>query len=70
MLGVTLGTPADYKRLVADYRRIIKHCDPVGKVVNNQVNAASWLYCGRYNVSRQVETAQHEPDRGTPPRLW
>lgn len=45
MLGVTLGTPADYKRLVADYRRIIKHCDPVGKVVNNQVNAASWLYC-------------------------
>jgi alkanesulfonate monooxygenase SsuD/methylene tetrahydromethanopterin reductase-like flavin-dependent oxidoreductase (luciferase family) len=46
MLGVTLGTPADYKRLVSDYRRIIKHCDPVGKVVNNQVNAASWLYCG------------------------
>jgi alkanesulfonate monooxygenase SsuD/methylene tetrahydromethanopterin reductase-like flavin-dependent oxidoreductase (luciferase family) len=46
MLGVTLGTPADYRRLVADYRRIIKHCDPVGKFVNNQVNAASWLYCG------------------------
>jgi alkanesulfonate monooxygenase SsuD/methylene tetrahydromethanopterin reductase-like flavin-dependent oxidoreductase (luciferase family) len=46
MLGVTLGTPADYKRLVADYRRIIKNCDPVGKFVNNQVNAASWLYCG------------------------
>jgi alkanesulfonate monooxygenase SsuD/methylene tetrahydromethanopterin reductase-like flavin-dependent oxidoreductase (luciferase family) len=46
MLGVTLGTPADYKRLVADYRRIIRHCDPVGKFVNNQVNAASWLYCG------------------------
>jgi alkanesulfonate monooxygenase SsuD/methylene tetrahydromethanopterin reductase-like flavin-dependent oxidoreductase (luciferase family) len=46
MLGVTLGTPADYKRLVSDYRRIIRHCDPVGKVINNQVNAASWLYCG------------------------
>jgi alkanesulfonate monooxygenase SsuD/methylene tetrahydromethanopterin reductase-like flavin-dependent oxidoreductase (luciferase family) len=46
MLGVTLGTPADYRRLVSDYRRIIKHCDPVGKFVNNQVNAASWLYCG------------------------
>jgi alkanesulfonate monooxygenase SsuD/methylene tetrahydromethanopterin reductase-like flavin-dependent oxidoreductase (luciferase family) len=46
MLGVTLGTPADYKRLVADYRRIIRHCDPVGKFVNNQVNAAGWLYCG------------------------
>ncbi len=46
MLGVTLGTPADYKRLVADYRRIIRNCDPVGKFVNNQVNAASWLYCG------------------------
>ncbi|HYL60096.1 MAG TPA: LLM class flavin-dependent oxidoreductase [Candidatus Acidoferrales bacterium] len=46
MLGVTLGTPADYKRLVSDYRRIIKHCDPVGKFVNNQVNAASWMYCG------------------------
>jgi alkanesulfonate monooxygenase SsuD/methylene tetrahydromethanopterin reductase-like flavin-dependent oxidoreductase (luciferase family) len=46
MLGVTLGTPADYTRLVSDYRRIIKYCDPVGKVITNQVNAASWLYCG------------------------
>ena len=46
MLGVSLGTIADYRRLVADYRRIIKHCDPVGKFVNNQVNAASWMYCG------------------------
>src|SRR5262249_17185777 len=45
MLGVTLGTPADYKRLVADYRRIIKHCDPVGKTITNRVNAAGWLYC-------------------------
>ena len=55
MLGVTLGTPADYKRLVADYRRIIKHCDPVGKFVNNQVNAASWLYCGEdENEARAV----------------
>lgn len=55
MLGVTLGTPADYRRLVADYRRIIKHCDPVGKFVNNQVNAASWLYCGEdENEARAV----------------
>ncbi|MGH7949160.1 MAG: LLM class flavin-dependent oxidoreductase, partial [Candidatus Binataceae bacterium] len=55
MLGVTLGTPADYKRLVADYRRIIKHCDPVGKFVNNQVNAASWMYCGENEQeARQV----------------
>jgi alkanesulfonate monooxygenase SsuD/methylene tetrahydromethanopterin reductase-like flavin-dependent oxidoreductase (luciferase family) len=55
MLGVTLGTPADYKRLVSDYRRIIKHCDPVGKFVNNQVNAASWLYCGEdENEARAV----------------
>lgn len=55
MLGVTLGTPADYRRLVADYRRIIRHCDPVGKFVNNQVNAASWLYCGEdENEARAV----------------
>jgi len=55
MLGVTLGTPADYKRLVSDYRRIIKHCDPVGKFVNNQVNAASWMYCGEdENEARAV----------------
>jgi len=55
MLGVTLGTPADYKRLVSDYRRIIKHCDPVGNFVNNQVNAASWMYCGEdENEARAV----------------
>ena len=55
MLGVTLGTPARLRRLVADYRRIIKHCDPVGKFVNNQVNAASWLYCGEdENEARAV----------------
>ena len=45
MLGVTLGTPADYRRLVADYRRIIRYCDPVGKFVNDQVGAFTIVHC-------------------------
>ena len=44
-LGVSSGDPRRYEPLVRDYRRIIKTCDPVGAIVNEAVNAFSWLYC-------------------------
>ncbi len=46
LLGVSIGTPEEYEQRVRDYRRIIGSADPVGKFVNNQVNAVGWMYCG------------------------
>jgi alkanesulfonate monooxygenase SsuD/methylene tetrahydromethanopterin reductase-like flavin-dependent oxidoreductase (luciferase family) len=46
LLGVSLGTPDEYRQRVRDYRRIIQDCEPVGKFVNNQVNGVGWMYCG------------------------
>jgi alkanesulfonate monooxygenase SsuD/methylene tetrahydromethanopterin reductase-like flavin-dependent oxidoreductase (luciferase family) len=46
MLGVTLGAPLDYQQMVKDYRRAIRHCEPVGEFVNDQVNGVSFMYCG------------------------
>jgi alkanesulfonate monooxygenase SsuD/methylene tetrahydromethanopterin reductase-like flavin-dependent oxidoreductase (luciferase family) len=44
MLGVSIGTPQEYKQRVDDYRRIINSCEPVGAFVNNQVNGVTFLY--------------------------
>jgi alkanesulfonate monooxygenase SsuD/methylene tetrahydromethanopterin reductase-like flavin-dependent oxidoreductase (luciferase family) len=46
LLGVSIGTPDEYKQRVSDYRRIIKNAQPVGHFVNNQVNGVGWMYCG------------------------
>ena len=44
MLGVSIGTPKDQEGRIADYRRIIKDCEPVGAFVNEQINTLNWLY--------------------------
>jgi alkanesulfonate monooxygenase SsuD/methylene tetrahydromethanopterin reductase-like flavin-dependent oxidoreductase (luciferase family) len=46
LLGVSIGTPAEYEQRIRDYRRIIQDCEPVGAFVNNQVNGVGWMYCG------------------------
>ncbi|MFN0093460.1 MAG: LLM class flavin-dependent oxidoreductase [Dehalococcoidia bacterium] len=44
-LGLTFGTFADQEKKIAEYRRRIRYCDPVGEVVNEQVNTVSFLFC-------------------------
>ncbi|HLF40847.1 MAG TPA: LLM class flavin-dependent oxidoreductase [Acidimicrobiia bacterium] len=44
MLGVSIGTPQDQEARIAEYRRIIQNCDPVGHFVNEQANNLNWLY--------------------------
>ncbi len=46
LLGVSIGTPDEYAQRIADYRRIIQDCEPVGQFVNNAVNGVGWMYCG------------------------
>lgn len=46
LLGVSIGTPDEYKERVAQYRQVIKTAQPVGHFVNNQVNGVGWMYCG------------------------
>lgn len=43
-LGVSFGTPQEYRQRVKDYRRIIRNCEPVGEFVNEQVNGVTFLY--------------------------
>ena len=44
MLGVSIGTPQDQEERIANYRKLIKDCEPVGAFVNEQVNTLNWLY--------------------------
>jgi alkanesulfonate monooxygenase SsuD/methylene tetrahydromethanopterin reductase-like flavin-dependent oxidoreductase (luciferase family) len=44
-LGVSIGTPQEYRKRVEDYRRMIRtDCNPVGEFVNEQVNGVTFLY--------------------------
>ncbi len=43
-LGVSIGTPEEYRKRVEDYRRVIKSCEPVGEFVNEQVNGVTFMY--------------------------
>ena len=54
LLGVSIGTPAQYEQRIADYRRVIRNADPVGKFVNNQVNGVGWMYCGESDEEAQA----------------
>jgi alkanesulfonate monooxygenase SsuD/methylene tetrahydromethanopterin reductase-like flavin-dependent oxidoreductase (luciferase family) len=54
MLGVTLGAPLDYQQMVKDYRRAIRHCEPVGEFVNDQVNGVSFMYCGEDDAEAKM----------------
>jgi alkanesulfonate monooxygenase SsuD/methylene tetrahydromethanopterin reductase-like flavin-dependent oxidoreductase (luciferase family) len=44
-LGLTFGGIAEQEKKIAEYRRRIKSCDPVGAFVNEQVNTVNFLYC-------------------------
>lgn len=44
-LGLTFGGFAEQEKKIAEYRRRIKYCDPVGDVVNEQVNTVNFLFC-------------------------
>jgi alkanesulfonate monooxygenase SsuD/methylene tetrahydromethanopterin reductase-like flavin-dependent oxidoreductase (luciferase family) len=52
-LGLTFGGFAEQEKKIAEYRRRIKSCDPVGSFVNEQVNTVNFLFChddGEYGI--------------------
>lgn len=54
MLGVTLGAPLDYQQMVKDYRRAIRHCEPVGEFVNEQVNGVAFMHCAEDDAEAKM----------------
>jgi alkanesulfonate monooxygenase SsuD/methylene tetrahydromethanopterin reductase-like flavin-dependent oxidoreductase (luciferase family) len=44
-LGLTFGGFKEQESKIAEYRRRIQLCDPVGEFVNEQVNTVNFLYC-------------------------
>ena len=44
-LGLTFGSFREQEGKIAEYRRRIKYCDPVGAFVNEQVNTVNFLFC-------------------------
>jgi len=48
-LGLTFGGFAEQDQKIAEYRRRIRYCDPVGSFVNEQVNTVNFLYCHEDN---------------------
>jgi alkanesulfonate monooxygenase SsuD/methylene tetrahydromethanopterin reductase-like flavin-dependent oxidoreductase (luciferase family) len=44
-LGLTFGGFAEQEKKIAEYRRRIQLCDPVGAFVNEQVNTVNFLFC-------------------------
>jgi alkanesulfonate monooxygenase SsuD/methylene tetrahydromethanopterin reductase-like flavin-dependent oxidoreductase (luciferase family) len=44
-LGLTFGGFGEQEKKIAEYRRRIKVCEPVGEFINEQVNTVNFLYC-------------------------
>lgn len=44
-LGLTFGGFKEQETKIAEYRRRIQYCEPVGEFVNEQVNTVNFLYC-------------------------
>ena len=44
-LGLTFGQFAEQEKKIAEYRRRIQLCNPVGDFVNDQVSSVNFLYC-------------------------
>lgn len=61
-LGLTFGQFAEQEKRIAEYRRRIRHCEPVGEFVNDQVSTVNFLYCheddatGRATGRRMADT--------------
>jgi alkanesulfonate monooxygenase SsuD/methylene tetrahydromethanopterin reductase-like flavin-dependent oxidoreductase (luciferase family) len=53
-LGVSIGTPSEYRKRVEDYRRIVRSCEPVGEFVNEQVNGVTFLYVAETDQEAQL----------------
>ena len=49
-LGLTFGGFKEQEKKIAEYRRRIKYCDPVGSFVNEQVNTVNFLMCHEDNM--------------------
>ncbi|WP_373324338.1 LLM class flavin-dependent oxidoreductase [Tepidiforma flava] len=45
--GLTFGGFAEQEQKIAEYRRRIKYCNPVGSFVNEQVNTVNFLFATR-----------------------
>ena len=43
--GLSLGGLAAQEQRIANYRKRIQQCDPVGAIVNEQVNCVNFLFC-------------------------
>src|SRR5206468_3390644 len=56
-LGLTFGGVAEQEKKIAEYRRRIQSCDPVGDFVNEQVNTVNFLYC-HDDLETGVKTGQ------------
>ena len=56
-LGLTFGGVAEQEKKIAEYRRRIQSCDPVGDFVNEQVNTVNFLYCHE-DAETGVKTGQ------------
>ncbi len=44
-LGLTFGGFEEQEKRIAEYRRRIRSCEPVGEFVNEQVNTVNFLFC-------------------------
>ena len=44
-LGLTFGGFSEQEKRIAEYRRRIQLCEPVGAMVNEQVNTVNFLFC-------------------------
>ena len=54
-LGVSASSYQAQAASVQRYREAIRHCDPVGQVINNQVAAMNFLYCHEDgNIARDI----------------
>ncbi|MDE3094437.1 MAG: LLM class flavin-dependent oxidoreductase [Chloroflexota bacterium] len=56
-LGLTFGGIAEQETKIAEYRRRIRVCDPVGDFVNEQVNTVNFLYCHE-DAATGIKTGQ------------
>src|SRR3989442_12432940 len=44
-LGLTFGQFAEQEKRIAEYRRRVELCEPVGEFVNDQVSTVNFLFC-------------------------
>ena len=59
-LGLTFGQFAEQEKRIAEYRRRIRICEPVGAFVNDQVSTVNFLYCHEDDD----DGARHRPAHG------